>query len=133
MKIFTEKVKYSLLALFELAKNYNDEYIQIKQIAANQNIPQNYLEQLLVILKRNEIVQSMRGSQGGYKLKKKIDNIRVIDIVEALEGPVRILDYSEGPEALQGFWRDVEKSFKEQLQETLDQLLSRENASTYSI
>ncbi len=133
MKVFSDKVKYSILALFELAKNYSNKYIQIKLIATNQNIPQNYLEQLLVILKRSGIVESMRGSQGGYRLKKQIDNIRVIDIVEALEGPITILDYTNAPDALQGFWGDVEKSFKEQLHETLDQLLTRENASTYHI
>ena len=70
MKIFSDKINYGLSAIFELAKNKHKGLIQIKDIATAQGIPQNYLEQFLTDLKKAGLVESVRGSQGGYRLKK---------------------------------------------------------------
>ncbi|MFW9872793.1 MAG: RrF2 family transcriptional regulator [Candidatus Thorarchaeota archaeon] len=79
------KVKYGLAALFELAKNYNMGYTQIKDIALAQIIPQNYLEQIIFTLKKARLVESLRRTQGGYKLRRSASLIKVIDIIEILD------------------------------------------------
>ncbi len=126
MKVFSEKVNYGLSAIFELAKNYYKGYIQIREIATAQNIPQSYLEQLLIILKRAGLVDSMRGAQGGYKLKKSAHDIRIIDLIEALEAPITIVDYSKNSEVLQSFWRKIEVEFTELFNNTLEDLINEE-------
>ena len=126
MKIFSKKVKYGLAALFELAKNCNLGYTQIKDIASAQNIPQNYLEQLLSILKKAGLVESMRGSQGGYKLNKAANKIRIIDIIEALDGPLTTSDSSRPSEVLSIYWEEIGTKFKNLLNDTLEKLLNEE-------
>ena len=109
MKIFSDKIKYGLSALFELAKKKFKGYIQIKEIAQAQNIPQNYLEQLLIMLKRADLVESMRGAQGGYKLKRPANQIKLIDLIEGLEGNLTIINYSKLSNTLKYFWNNIEK------------------------
>lgn len=127
MRIFSEKVNYGLSAIFELAKSYNEGYVQIKQIATSQKIPKNYLEQLLIDLKRAGIVESMRGSQGGYRLKKLASDIKVLDLIEALENPIEVVDYSKNSVVLQDFWKSIEKKFKDLFNVSLEKLIEREN------
>ena len=127
MKVFTEKIKYGLAALFELAKNDFKGYIQIKEIATAQNIPQNYLEQLLINLKRAGLVDSMRGAKGGYKLKRPAREIKIINLIEALESPITIVDYSKNPEVLQSFWKTIEYKFKDLFNITLEELVKEED------
>jgi Rrf2 family protein len=127
MRVFSEKVNYGLSAIFELAKSYNKGYIQIKQIATSQKIPKNYLEQLLIDLKRAGIVESMRGSQGGYRLKKLASDIKILDLIEALESPIEVVDYSKNSVVLQDFWKGIEKKFKELFNDSLEKLIEKEN------
>ena len=126
MRIFSEKINYALAALFELAKNYNQGQMQIKEIAKAQSIPKNYLEQLLVNLKRGGLLESVRGAQGGYKLNKAPHDIKIIDIIEALESPINIVDYSKNPEVLQSFWKKIESNFKDLFKKTLEDLVNEE-------
>ncbi len=127
MRVFSEKVNYGLSAIFELAKSYNKGYVQIKQIATSQKIPKNYLEQLLIDLKRAGIVESMRGSQGGYRLKKLASDIKILDLIEALESPIEVVDYSKNSVVLQEFWKSIEKKFKDLFNVSLEKLIEREN------
>ncbi|MFW9825665.1 MAG: RrF2 family transcriptional regulator [Candidatus Thorarchaeota archaeon] len=126
MKVFSKKVKYGLAAIFELAKNYNMGYTQIKDIASAQNIPQNYLEQLLTILKKSALVKSMRGSQGGYKLNKPASQIRIIDIIEALDGTLTTFEMARSDDILDLYWSQVEIQFKNLLNDTLEKLVNEE-------
>jgi len=126
MKIFSEKVNYGLLALIELAKNYYQGHIQIKDIANSQNIPKSYLEQLLVLLKNSELVESKRGAQGGYKLKIAPKNIKVIDLIKAFERPINFVDYSKISETLQVYWKEIETKFIKLFDDTLEDLINRE-------
>ncbi len=126
MKIFSKKVRYGLAALFELAKNNNMGFIQIKDIASAQNIPQNYLEQLLSILKKAGLVESMRGSHGGYKLNKPADKIKIIDIIEALDGPLIISETSRSNDVLNIYWNQIETQFTNLFNDTLEKLVNEE-------
>ena len=81
------KSEYALLALLELAAHYDcGEPLQIRQIAAQQSIPDRYLEQLLATLRRSGIIRSQRGAKGGYMLARAPQAITLLDIVECLEG-----------------------------------------------
>jgi len=81
------KTEYTLLALLELTGHYNQgEPLQIRQIAAQQNIPDRYLEQLLATLRRGNLVRSQRGSKGGYLLAREPWTITLLDVINCLDG-----------------------------------------------
>ncbi len=83
----TCKYEYCLLALLELAAVYTSRQpLQIRQIAARQSIPERYLEQLLLTLKRGGVVQSQRGMNGGYLLARKPEQISLLDVLICIEG-----------------------------------------------
>lgn len=83
----SSKSEYALLALLELTTHYNSgEPLQIRQIAAEQNIPDRYLEQLLATLRRSGLVRSQRGARGGYLLAKEPWKISILDVVTCIEG-----------------------------------------------
>ena len=81
------KSEYALLALLELATHYKTgEPLQIRQIAAQQNIPDRYLEQLLATLRRGGVVKSQRGAKGGYVLAREPWKITLLEVLDCLEG-----------------------------------------------
>jgi Rrf2 family protein len=81
------KSEYALLALIELADHYSsNEPLQIRQIAAEQSIPDRYLEQLLATLRRSGLVRSQRGAKGGYVLAREPWKITLLDVVASIEG-----------------------------------------------
>lgn len=87
MKIST-KGEYGLRALMELAKHYGEGYLQSSLIAARRDIPENYLYQLLITLRRAGIVRSRRGPHGGHMLARPPEQISMADAIIALEGPL---------------------------------------------
>lgn len=81
------KSEYALLALLEMAAQYKEnEPLQIRQIAARQNIPDRYLEQLLANLRRHGLVRSQRGAKGGYLLAREPWKITLLEIMDCIEG-----------------------------------------------
>ncbi|MBH8574620.1 Rrf2 family transcriptional regulator [Nostocaceae cyanobacterium CENA369] len=91
------KSEYAILALLEMATHYaSGEPMQIRQIAAQQNIPDRYLEQLLATLRRGGILKSQRGSKGGYLLAREPWKITILQVLECLEG----LDIRTGEEEI---------------------------------
>jgi Rrf2 family transcriptional regulator, cysteine metabolism repressor len=84
----SSKGHYGLLALGELADNYKQRRaVQVKEIAANQQIPLQYLGQIMVLLKRGHLVHAARGPSGGYILARPPETISVKEILAVLEGP----------------------------------------------
>lgn len=83
----SSRVEYALLALLELATPYQkDSPLTVNEIAAFQEIPERYLDQILNVLRRAGIVQSLRGAKGGYLLAKQPGQINLLEVVVALEG-----------------------------------------------
>jgi Rrf2 family protein len=81
------KVKYALVALLELASHHERGMpLQISQIAATQQMPDRYLEQLLTALRRGGFVRSQRGAKGGYLLAKPPWQITLREVIACLEG-----------------------------------------------
>ena len=97
MKIST-KGRYALRMLLDLAEHQGDVYIALKDIAQRQEISKKYLEQIVPILNRAEILKTNRGFQGGYRLARSPDKMTAGDILRATEGnlaPVACLDGDE--------------------------------------
>ena len=83
----SSKVEYALLALMELASHPAKKApLTISEIVTKQPIPERYLEQVLTNLRRSGLVQSHRGSRGGYVLTREPWQITLLEVVVALEG-----------------------------------------------
>lgn len=79
----TTKTEYSVRALCELC--FSEKPISLRNIAQEQKLPLKYLEHLFRDLKNNDLVCSISGPKGGYKLKKTAEKISLLDIVKAVE------------------------------------------------
>ncbi len=96
MKIST-KGRYALRMLLDLAEHQNDGYIALKDIAKRQEISKKYLEQIIPILNKSDVLNANRGYQGGYRLAKDPSKYTVGDILRLTEGslsPVACLDHN---------------------------------------
>lgn len=85
MKLST-RARYGLRALIDIGVYSENESVSIQSIATRQNISVGYLEQLVALLKKAELVKSSRGAGGGYRLGRPADEISVGDILRVLEG-----------------------------------------------
>lgn len=112
MPLISTKGVYGLTAMYELSKHQEDTPMQIKEISANANIPQNYLEQLLSKLRRAGLVTSIRGARGGYTLAKTPEEIKVVDILIALEDDIKIVDTKTENPILNIFFDESKNSMK---------------------
>jgi len=92
MSLLSTKGMYGLSAMYELSLKKTDKPTQIKEISASAGIPQNYLEQLLVVLRKAGLVTSIRGAHGGYMLNYDPEDITVADVITTLEGPIAPVD-----------------------------------------
>ena len=87
MMEISSKFRYTLLVLLELAKHHEQgELLPMEQIAFVQQIPERYLEQIFMILRRSGLVYSRRGVKGGYLLSNPPEQITLLEILNCLEG-----------------------------------------------
>ncbi|MCL2029986.1 MAG: Rrf2 family transcriptional regulator [Oscillospiraceae bacterium] len=99
MRIST-KGRYSLRLLLDLAEQKNNGYIALKDIAERQNISKKYLEQIVTLLNRSDILRANRGYQGGYMLAREPDQYTVGQILRITEGslcPVACIENDPNP------------------------------------
>lgn len=86
------KSRYGLRAMFDIAYNCGNMPAQIQDISRRQQISPRYLEQIFQNLKRAGILKSKRGPQGGYTLAKKPEDISILEILNATEQDVLLVD-----------------------------------------
>lgn len=91
MKLST-RAKYGIHAMLDLAMNQGQGPQSIKSIAERQSIPEQYLEQLIAVLRREGLVNSVRGAQGGYYLALQPGEITMARLMHVLEGPIDLSD-----------------------------------------
>lgn len=116
MRISTRS-EYAVRVLLELGMR-NGEAVSLNDVARRWRISLDYLEQLMPPLKKAGLVRSRRGAKGGYAVAKPLDDITVADIVEAFDGPVKVMDclpndkecWASGACAIQDVWRDVKEA-----------------------
>jgi len=126
------RCEYACRALVELGSRFAaQQTVTSQEIAERRHIPEKYLVHILLQLKRAGLVRSVRGSQGGYLLGRAPDEVRLLDIVEAIDGavldPLPVED--NGAEVLRPAWAQVAEGIREVLASmTLSNLM--ENAAT---
>ena len=85
----TSKGRYAVMALVDLARFDNINPVSLRDISLRQGLSLDYLEQIFSKLKKNEIVKSIRGTQGGYVLNKNPNDIKLTNIFHAVDEKVK--------------------------------------------
>jgi Rrf2 family transcriptional regulator, cysteine metabolism repressor len=134
----SQKVEVALRALMELAARHGSGFIPAREIAEAQDISLRFLEHQLATLHKADIVASQRGAAGGVALARSPEQIRVIDIIEALEGPLAPMHCLEPHDdscdithkcGLQELWSRVEVAVHDVFTQTsLADLIARHRA-----
>ena len=88
----TTKGRYTVMAMADLASNTHFQPISLTEIAQRQNISLAYLEQIFIKLKKNNLVKSSRGAKGGYILDKSASDIKLSNIIFAVDEEVKMLN-----------------------------------------
>jgi Rrf2 family protein len=88
------KGRYGTRLMLNLALHYNagQEPVILKNVAKEEEISIRYLEQIIIPLKLSKLVKSIRGAGGGYILTQPPSKVKLIEIIEALEGPIALVD-----------------------------------------
>ncbi len=133
----SSKTIYAVAALQELGSIPENEVLKIKEIAANASIPQNFLEQILLELKKQGLLVSIKGAYGGYKLARSLKDITLKDVVLILESDIFSDNYQTENQALKFFWDDIKQKvstvFEISLSELENYQLKVDQTLNYSI
>jgi Rrf2 family protein len=89
--ILSKKTRYAIVALTRLAREYGKGPMQIKEIAEDEKIPQSFLENILLEIKKMGILGSKLGKSGGYFLLKKPEDVNLAEIVRHFEGTIALM------------------------------------------
>jgi len=116
----TAKADYAVRAALELAAAAGGDPVKGEQIAKAQDIPLQFLEQILLELKHARLVQARRGARGGYWLARPPEEITVADVIRAVEGPLanihesapEDLHYEGAAERLRDVWVAVRHNLR---------------------
>lgn len=84
------KGRYAVMAMVDLAVYGNGRTVTLADVAARQEISLSYLEQLFAKLRRGKLVNSIRGPGGGYKLARAAHDVRISDIIMAVDEPLKV-------------------------------------------
>ena len=124
----SSKGEYGLRALFELTHQYGQRLVQTKEIAQLQSLPESYLSQVLIMLRKAGFITSRRGPRGGHSLARPPAEINVAEVINALEGtvaPMFCVDEDTVEDCLlqdqcvlQEVWQEVDQAIDEVLRKT---------------
>ena len=128
MKLSTRS-RYGTRMVLNLAENYNEGPIQIGQIAKHLDVSVKYLEQLIIPLKKADLIKSVRGPKGGHKLAKPPAEVTVGEIVRILEGGIDLSDCISDPEVCQNTESCAARSV---WQEATDAMYGKLNSITFA-
>jgi len=94
MKV-SQKGLYALEAMMSLAQRYPEGAVKIREIAASDELPEKFLELILLELKHARVVESVRGARGGYRLKRPPSTIFLGEIIRTIDGPLAPFEDAE--------------------------------------
>jgi Rrf2 family transcriptional regulator, cysteine metabolism repressor len=120
----TPKAEYALLALMALADQYaQGKAMKVNEITAKHgNIPARYLEQILLVLRREGMIKSLRGARGGYMLAREPQRISLLEVVAIVNGSQKALEEqkSVSPEqsAIHQVWSQIHQTTRTTLDQT---------------
>ncbi len=122
------KGEYASRAMLELARFYDKKPLHIRDIAKAQDVPQRFLEQILLQLKRAGYLRSRKGPDGGYSLSRPPGEITVAEVIRVMDGPLAPIDCvsvtahevcpHERSCGLKGLWKEVRDVVAEILEKT---------------
>jgi Rrf2 family cysteine metabolism transcriptional repressor len=122
------KGEYASRAMLELSLHYEKKPLHIRDISRAQDIPQRFLEQILLQLKRAGLLRSRKGPEGGYYLAKPPSEINVAEVIRVMDGPLAPIDcvsvtaYEVCPHertcSLKELWKEVRDVIAEVLERT---------------
>jgi Rrf2 family protein len=126
------KADYAVRATIELAVSPDGSPVKGTKLAEAQDIPLQFLEHILLDLKRSGIVRTKRGARGGYWLAQPADTITVADIIRAVEGPLAYIQdlppeetrYEGAATHLRDVWIAVRQTLREVLEQTTIQQIA---------
>jgi len=120
--------EYASRAMLELARRYADGPVHSREISQAQEIPQRFLEQILLLLKRAGYLKSRKGQHGGYTLAKPPARINVAEVIRVMDGPLAPIDCvsviahetcpMENTCGLRWLWKEVRDAVAEILEST---------------
>jgi len=135
----TMKGDYGLRAMLDLAAYYGQGPIESADIASRQYIPEQYLDQILVALRKEGLIKSVRGPKGGHMLAKPPAQITMAQVMQALEGYVPPMECLPNPDfcklspgcALRDVWREIDELTQRILvSTTVEELAQKHHAGT---
>ena len=140
MKLSTRS-RYGTKMMLDLAQHYDEGPTQLGNVAKRQDISVKYLEQLIIPLKKANLIKSFRGPKGGHILAKPPGEITVGEIVTLLEGGIDLAGCIENPEdctksddcLTRGLWKEATEAMYDKLNSvTLSKMIARsENTQTF--
>ncbi len=89
--MLSKKTKYGIKALTYIARSEGDMPVQVAVIAKSEQIPQKFLESILLTLRKSGILGSKKGKHGGYYLRNEPSEIKMTDVMRVLEGPIAMV------------------------------------------
>ena len=113
--------RYGARAVFELAKNFDNGRLTVKEIAQRSGIPMKYLEQIFFLMKEAPFITSVRGSAGGYELAVPPETLTLLEVLEKLEGPFAFVNCAKNSAAcdssrscvFRGVWQGLSAAAEE--------------------
>lgn len=127
MLTISSKSKYGLQAVLTLAGHHRQGLLQIKDISALNNIPQQYLMQIFNLLVKGDIIKSVRGKNGGYMLARQPSDILALEVLDLLEGGIAFADPADvGADAVCELFFNAEASLRDAFRVSLADLLLRQ-------
>lgn len=135
MKLSTRS-RYGTRLVLELALKFDKGPVFLKDISSSQEISLKYLGQLIIPLKIAGIVKSSRGAHGGYYLARNPEEIRLREIVQALEGPIYLVECLENPDICNRHDRCIARTFWNRinvlLYKSLDEITIKDMVDGYN-
>ncbi len=134
--LISTKCRYALRAVYEIARSSHGRVLSIGDVAKAQRVPQRYLEGILNQLRKDRLLEALRGRSGGYKLARDARDITVGQVVRCIDGPIRAVVCVEESKTdcplrencvFLPTWRKVQEAIDQTLDSTtFAQLIQRE-------
>lgn len=131
MKIST-KGRYALIIMIELAKNYeNGKFVSLKEIAEKEKLSLKYLEKIMLNLNKKDFLESSRGVDGGYRLKKEPKYYSIYEILKRAEGNLSVVSCLKKMECTSKNGHCITCSLWQELNGVIDNFLNSKTLEDY--
>lgn len=122
----THQADYATRAVLHLARTQKDKFVPTNEIASRQNIPSSFLAKIIAQLSIAGLLRTSRGAHGGVRLARDPQSITLLEVIEAIDGPIRLnMCIENGGDCvlemnclLRSVWRDAQKELVTKLKNT---------------